>query len=307
MQTHGKVIGQYAEERDVTRCACGPSSVVRNRYFYSMLLESADMAQDQAFHLLNTRHHISELHGLGTVCGLRVEKTQRHEEVRVRRGVAVDCLGREIRVECDVLLDLHAAVAEAVSQRRKRPKKEEKEDAPEEGRRDEGRRDEGRQREGRYDDDDDDDEACEDPVTLYVSLCYRETDERPVQAIGGPETCCRPRCEMSRTRHGWCLVVSLEPPKTPRRIKDLLEGLYKCEDEKLGEWLCHWMTEPCWQCVPDPCGRDDHECVGLARVRLVPGGSVEAIDNCCVRPLVLPTVLIAAMAEYAVTKTGREA
>jgi hypothetical protein len=299
MHTQAKVMGQYEEERDVARCDCGPSSVVRNRYFYSMLLESQDMAQDQAFHLNNMRHHIAELHGFGTVCGLRVEKTQCHEQVRVRRGVAVDCLGREIRVEQDVLLDLHAAVEQALELRRKKEHARAKEEH--EHRRD---RDYDRQHDDGDDDDDDDDE-CEDPVDVFVSLCYRETDERPVQALGGPETCCKPGCEMSRTRHGFCLVVSAEPPKSPRRIRDLLDDLYKCEDERLGEWLCHWMTEPCWQCEPDPCGRD-HQCVGLARVRVVPGGSVEAIDNCCVRPLVLPSVLIAAMAEYAITKSGRD-
>ena len=294
MQTHGKVMGQYAEERDVSRRDCGPSSVVRNRYFYSMLLEWQDMAQDQTFHLGNVRRHVAEMHGFGTVCGLRVERTPCHEEVKVRRGVAVDCLGREIRVEHDVVLDLRAAVEEAVERRRKRPATG---------------ADSAREVAGDLDDDDRDDDRdkCGEPVNVFVSLCYREIDERPVQAVGGPETCCHQACETSRTRHGYCLRVSCDPPKVPRRIKDLLDDLYECEDERLGEWLCHWITEPCWQCVPDPCGRDEHHCVGLARVRVIPGGSVEAIDNCCVRPLVLPTVLIAAMAEYAITKTGREA
>jgi hypothetical protein len=267
------------------------SSVVRNRYFYSMLLEWPDMAQDQAFHRGNVQRHNAEMHGFGTICGLRVEKTHCHEQVRIKKGVAVDCLGREIRVEADVLLELHDAVQQALERRRKRPKKD-PEPAPHDRHHDD-------------DDDDDDDRHCKDPVDVYVLLCYRELDERPVQAVGGPETCCKPACEMSRTRHGWCLEVALEPPHVPPRIQNIIEDLYQCEREKLGEWLCHWITEPCWQCAPDACGQD-HKCVGLARVRVVPGGAVEAIDNCCVRPLVLPTVLIAALAEYAVTKTGRE-
>jgi hypothetical protein len=307
MQTEGNT--HPSDERRTKPCDSGSSSIVRNRYFYSMLLEWPDMAQDQGFHLGNARRHAAELHGFGTVCGLRVEKTQCHEQVRLKKGVAIDCLGREIRVERDVLVDLHDAVARAVEERRKKPK-------PEHERGKKGQRDhEHDPHEQDYDqhghghdeeeEDDDDDDGCEDPVDVYVGLCYREVDERPVQAIGGPETCCKPACEMSRTRHGWHVEVSLEPPKIPPRIRDLIDDLYECEHERLGEWLCRWITEPCWQCTPDPCGRD-HKCLGLARVRVVPNGSVESIDNCCIRPLVLPTVMIAALAQYAVQKTGRE-
>jgi hypothetical protein len=288
-------MGHYADGQDVTRSDHGGSSVVRNRYFYSMLLEAGDLAQDQAFHRGNVQRHLAELHGFGTVCGLRVEKTTCHEQVKVRRGVAVDCLGREIRVEHDVLLDLHAAAEEAIERRRREPKKDASQ-SPAQARG-------GYRQDGEGDEDDD---HCRDPIDLYVSICYRETEERPVQAVGGPETCCRPACEMSRTRHGFQLLVTHEPPKSPRRIKELLDDLYKCEHERLGEWLSHWMTEPCWQCEADPCGRDHHQCLGLARVRLVPGGAVESIDNVCIRPLLLPTVLIAALAEYAITKNGRE-
>jgi hypothetical protein len=36
--------------------------------------------------------------------------------------------------------------------------------------------------------------------------------------------------------------------------------------------------------VPDPCGHDEHECVGLARVRVVPGGAVSPSTTAvCVR------------------------
>src|SRR4026208_2435970 len=156
MQTQGKVMGHWAGEHDVTRCDCGPSSIVRKRYFYSMLLEWPDMAQDQAFHLGNIRRHVAEMHGFGTVCGLRVEKTQCHEQVRLKKGVAVDCLGREIRVECDVLVELHDAVNAAVERRRKRPKKE-IEAAKQ-----------------HHEDEDEDDDDCKEAVDVYLVLCYRE-------------------------------------------------------------------------------------------------------------------------------------
>jgi hypothetical protein len=279
-----KVMGKYAEERDVVRCDHGPSSIVRNRYFYSMLLEAQDMKQDQDFHLGNVRRHAAQLHGFGTVCGLKVERTKCNEEVRVKAGVAIDCLGREIRVECDVLLDLHHAVEEAVKKRANPQQREVQAAAPAPA---------------------DKEKGCPDPVEVYVTICYCEKDERPVQAIGGPETCCASTCQTSRTRSGFCLEVTDKPPPTPKRIECLLDDLFKCEKEHIKEWICEWITDPCWQCELDPCDKQP-ACLGLARVRVVPGGAVVDIDNCCVRPLVLPTVLIAALSQYAIERTGRE-
>lgn len=307
MHTQGKVMGHYVKERDVVHSECGASHTVRNRYFDSMLLEWPDMAQDQAFHLQNIRHHIAEMHGFGTVCGLRVESTDCHEQIRVKKGIAVDCLGREIRVECDVVLDLHEHVEAALAKRRKTKRESSHGSSPEQraSREQEHSGHGGGHDHHDRDDDDDDDDCKDDPVDLYISICYREFEERPVQAIGGPETCCRPSCENSRVRHGWCLEVTSEPPKQPPRIEDLHEGLHKCNGD-FGKWLCEWVTSCCWQCEPDPCGRD-HKCVGLAHVRVIPKRAVEPdwIDNCCVRPIVVPTVVIAALAQYAASRAGR--
>jgi hypothetical protein len=292
MQTQGKTIGKYADERDVERCDCGPNSIVRNRYFFSMLLEPQDMAQDQAFHLGNVRRHNAALHGFGTVCGLRVERTPCHEEVRVKAGIAIDCLGREIRLEEDIKLDLSPAIAQAVKKRAAKPRRDaEAYAAPE-----------AREQDRPYDDDSEDDH-CRDPIDVYVTLCYREMDERPVQALGGPETCCAPGCQNSRTRSGWCLEVSDEPPRIPRRIQHLMDDLGKCDTEEIEDWVCDWITQDCWQCELDPCN-EHHQCLGLARVRVVPGGAVVDVDNCCIRPLVLPTVLLAGLARFAIEGKG---
>lgn len=261
----------------VTRRA---SSIVRSRYFYSMLLEEPDMTVEQRFHLGNIRRHDAEMHGFGTVCGLRVEDTGCHEEVVIRPGVALDCLGREIRVEEQVKVDLHAAVELA------------------EKARDKGERPETQAARGR-------EEGClPEPVEVYVSLCYQEVDERPVQAIAGPETLCAPSCQMSRTRSGFSVEVGITPPEVPEKLRDVIGDLLQCGREDLHEWLCNWITDPCWACAPDPCGKDPL-CVGLARVRVIPGGKVVRVDNCCIRPLVLPTVLIGELARYAVDHTRR--
>jgi len=283
------------------RLARRTSSVVRSRYFYSMLLEEPDMTVEQEFHLGNARRHVAEMHGFGTVCGLRVEETGCHEEVVLKQGVAVDCLGREIRVECDIKVDLHEAVRKAVEARDQR--RERRETEVEERERD-------REREREWDRDRDREKDRDghgwlpEPVEVFVALCYLEVPERPVQSIGGPETRCAPSCEMSRTRSGFSVEVRLNPPEVPEKLKDVIGDLLQCEHERLHEWLCDWITDPCWSCVPDPCGKD-HQCVGLARVRVVPGGRVVDIDNCCIRPLVLPTVLIGELTRYAVDHIRR--
>lgn len=260
--------------RHGTSTARRTNGIVRSRYFYSMLLEEPDLTVEQSFHLGNLRRHTAEMHGFGTVCGLRVVETDCHEEVVLRAGVAVDCLGREIRVDCDVKIDLREAVAQAVAAR-----------AGESGQYKEP--------------------GCRpEPVDVYVSLCYDEVEERPVQAIGGPETPCTPGCQMSRTRSGFIVQVGLTRPAVPEKLRDVIEDLRQCDHERLREWICDWITDPCWACAPDPCGKD-HACVGLAHVRVIPGGAVLDIDNCCVRPLVLPNVLLGQLVAFAVNHARR--
>ncbi|HET7540942.1 MAG TPA: hypothetical protein VFK05_13760 [Polyangiaceae bacterium] len=263
---------------------------MRNRYFYSMLLEPQDMAEDQAFHLGNVRRHAAELHGFGTVCGLRVEKTSCHEEVRVKAGVGLDCLGREIRVECDVLLNLHETVERIVKKR----KEEQRKAAAKHDRE-------------RHDDDDDHDydDECADGVDVYITLGYREQEERPVQAIVGPETCCGSSCQHSRVRSGFCFEVSDEPPHVSKHLHRLREELFHCDRERIRDFVCDFITGGCWHAEPDPCGKNQHF-VGLARVRVIPSGPVVEIDNCAVRPLVVPTALLSSLVQYAIERTSRE-
>ena len=289
MHQHAHEPRSHEPERSLRRT----NSIVRNRYFYSMLLEEPDMTVEQAFHLGNARRHVAEMHGHGTVCGLRVEETECNERVTLRKGVAVDCLGRSIRVEDDLEVDLHDAVRRAVAAR---DHGRERRDTDERERRevDERERERSRDRHG----------WLPEPVEVYLTLSYLEVSERPVQSIGGPETRCAPGCEMSRVRSGFRVEVSHVPPEEPEKLKDIIGDLLQCDRERLREWICDWVTDPCWSCVPDPCGKD-HHCVGLARVRVVPGGKVVDVDNCCIRPLVLPTVLIGELARYAVDHVRR--
>lgn len=274
MTTHHLPEDQPAGARAPSLTSFHPSAVARNRYFYSMLLEAQDMTEEQAFHLGNARRHAADLHGYGTARGLRVDEVPEPETVILRPGVAVDCLGREIRVEHEVRVDLRAAVEEARARRDDRPTQ----GAPAQ---------DAKQREDR---------CGPAPVHVYLSLGYQEVNERPVQAIGGPETACAATCEASRVRHGFRVLVSAEPPPPgPRRITDIVQDLLACERERLSSWLCDWITDD--SCGAAPCDTA-HCCLGLADVHVVPGGRVITIDNCAIRPLLLPTVLIAGLAQY---------
>jgi hypothetical protein len=239
-----------------------------------MLLEAQDMSEEQAFHLGNARRHAADLHGYGTARGLRVDEVPEAETVILRPGVAVDGLGREIRVEHEVRVDLRAAVEEARARR---------DDWPTQG----APAQEAKQREDR---------CGPAPVQVYLSLAYQEMNERPVQAIGGPETACAATCEASRVRHGFRVIVSAEPPPSgPRHVTDIVQDLLDCEREKLSSWLCDWITGDSCEAAPRETA---HAYLGLASVRVVPGGRVIAVDNCAIRPLLLPTVLITGLAQY---------
>lgn len=274
--------------------ARGTNDSLRTRYFYSMLLEAEDLSVDQAFHLQNIRNHNAELHGYGTVCGLKV-----HElddacpwKVTVNRGVALDCLGRRIEVSRDVEIDLESAARRAFIGKVKREIRDE----------------------GAYASDQDrptptDERYWRDHVELWIGLCYQERGERPVQSLGGPETCCQPTCDDSRVRHGWCLTITEEPfgepERTARLPRTIAEDLnpHDCRPDDVRRWLCDYLTCDCAPCEPDPCDRLGH-CLTLARLRVDPRGHVSHVDN-CVRPFAIPTFLIAELLLFAFERKMR--
>jgi hypothetical protein len=250
-----------------------------------MLLEHEDLTLDQEFHLANGRRHLAELHGYGTVCGLKVESSEGHHEVIIRKGVAVDCVGREIRVDQDIELNLDDEVQKALTDR---------ESAAQRG--SSGAVEEPRDEDGL--------QARSRPVHLYVSLSYHERPERPVQAVRGPETSCEPGCEMSRVRQGLHVEVSIHPPKNPHDVDGFIKELEHCQHTHLNEFLSEFITDRCRTCVPDPCDRE-HHCVCLARVEAWPDGEIGEIDNCSARQLALSTTMLAGLVKLALKRTGR--
>ncbi len=90
-----------------------PSPDKRVRYGLGMLLGVADFEQEQAWFLAQDRDHVRALHGCGVVCGLGVALAG--VKLAVAAGLAVDGLGRTIRVPSEQCADLNAWLAVAAN------------------------------------------------------------------------------------------------------------------------------------------------------------------------------------------------
>ena len=95
---------------------CGLRTFRRNTYFNGKLLVERDFKDEQAYLVGKDRLHNSLLHGLGTVCGLKL-RAHPNEECRrryvyIEPGLALDCCGREIVVPEPHLVDLQTLLAE---------------------------------------------------------------------------------------------------------------------------------------------------------------------------------------------------
>jgi DNA-binding beta-propeller fold protein YncE len=89
---------------------CGVRTFRRNTYFNGKLLVERDFNDEQVYLVGKDWLHNSLLHGLGTVCGLKVTAHPNPEcqgmYVVIEPGVALDCCGREIIVSDKVLVPL---------------------------------------------------------------------------------------------------------------------------------------------------------------------------------------------------------
>jgi DNA-binding beta-propeller fold protein YncE len=89
---------------------CGIQTFQRNTFFNGKLLTERDLNAEQAYLVGKDRLHNSLLHGMGTVCGLKVvahpNPECRDQFVVLEPGVALDCCGREIIVTQKVLVPI---------------------------------------------------------------------------------------------------------------------------------------------------------------------------------------------------------
>jgi hypothetical protein len=92
-----------ANQSGDTGCSLRPFE--RNRYFYGKLMTVRDFDTEQRYHTEKLRTIDRLLLGEGVVCGLRTAQDG-PRRVRIGRGVALDCCGREIVVDTDLTVDL---------------------------------------------------------------------------------------------------------------------------------------------------------------------------------------------------------
>jgi len=99
--------------------ACDTAQLARNHFFTGKLLVERDFTDEQRFFLGKDRRHLRDLHGHGTICGLKVdehpEPSCRGKYVIVRAGVAADCCGREIIVQQDQRFDFFSLIENVIS------------------------------------------------------------------------------------------------------------------------------------------------------------------------------------------------
>jgi hypothetical protein len=92
-----------------TNCIpCGIQTFRRNNYFNGKLLVKRDFVLEQEYMIGKDWLHNNLLHGVGTVCGLKVVQHPnpacRDEFVVIQPGLALDCCGREIIVKEPIIV-----------------------------------------------------------------------------------------------------------------------------------------------------------------------------------------------------------
>lgn len=103
-----------AHPTETSSCRCAEdhdtaaAAFLSLRYHFGMLLGVTDFETEQAYHRGKIRLHNQWLHGAGVVWGYHVEADLARGELRVRPGLALDAVGRELHLEADACLNVAA-------------------------------------------------------------------------------------------------------------------------------------------------------------------------------------------------------
>jgi hypothetical protein len=206
-------------------CGCGCDDgcgLERVRFFPRQLLGAEDMNTEQHYFREKLRRHNRYLHGWGVVCGCEVKPAPTAEkpyQVLICPGYIVTPQGDEILIGCPALFDLATCMVSS-------------------------------------------DDPCAfsrpcPPVTttlpqrtkLYLAVCYKECEVRPVRVAPVGCNCDDVACDYSRIRDAYEFSCLDKLPGSHAKPP------YTCDD------LCHGGIFPCPSCLPD-------NCVVLATVRI---------------------------------------
>lgn len=105
-----------SDKKAHTCIPCGLHQPKRNNYFDGKLLLARDFEDEQAYHVGKRQLLNAQLHGQGTVCGLKVVEHPspdcRDRFVVLEPGLALDCCGQEIIVPEKTLIRIEDLVGE---------------------------------------------------------------------------------------------------------------------------------------------------------------------------------------------------
>src|SRR6266550_8338729 len=91
-------------QKECCKGDCDKPMKERMNYFTGRHLAARDFQDEQLHHRSHRFLHNRMLHGWGVVCGLEVKKHKQpgceNRYVTVSPGMAIDCCGREILVDC---------------------------------------------------------------------------------------------------------------------------------------------------------------------------------------------------------------
>lgn len=163
---------------------CGLHPFERNRYFDGKLLTTLDFQDEQDYLRGKSALHNHLLHGVGTVCGLKVTQHPnpacRHQFVILKPGLALDCCGHELVVESEQVLDIRALIEAALRENDLFPA-----------------------------------QGAPDPVNVYLRLACLECEVKPVPALlDSCEGCNDDNTEFSRVAEKYRLLVDLQDPQS---------------------------------------------------------------------------------------------
>ncbi len=282
-----------ARQRECLPCDLPP--FCRNHYYTGKLLTKRDLEDEQRYLMDKMRLHHLALHGWGVVCGLKVKPHPYcpDRRIMVEPGLAIDSCGREIRVLCEVELELPGPDAQPKTTEPRPPEPDSKTagmswDTEQSPQRQDRQQDQSKhqyqQEEPRnHRQRDEPQEECEPELDLYVCLRYAECEQEFSPAPFDECACRQDGQQPNRICEAYQLVVMTEKPEGLDCDKLRRE---RCEiDDCIA--LYETMLNPC----PAPMPSD---CLPLAVIRNYRPGQVvteEMIDNWECRPL-LPSVTL---------------
>ncbi|MBJ7601423.1 chitobiase/beta-hexosaminidase C-terminal domain-containing protein [Candidatus Nephthysia bennettiae] len=206
-------------------CDCGcddACGLERVRFFPRQILGAEDLNTEQRYFKQKMRRHNRYLHGWGVVCGCEVKPAPtatKPYQVLICPGYVITPEGDEIMVGCPALYDLATCMVSS-------------------------------------------DDPCAfsrpcPPVTsstpmrsrIYLTVCYKECEVRPVRVAPGGCSCDDAVCDYSRIRDAYEFSCLDSLPGSHQK------PAYTCEQ------LCQGGILPCPPCPPD-------NCVVLATIRI---------------------------------------